>query len=171
MEEPSVKDIFEMRREGRVVEAYEAIRRRYAVHHGHYTTICMFWCAADMMSLLLENATPSSPATEGPAPASLPSAVSPSPNSLPEAESAALKSLQEAESAALKSLQEAESATPKSLSKEESASLKSLLEAEKIGLALERLYPSLRDEEGYARRRLDSLLALASSCRARLSGR
>ena len=108
----TVKDIFAMRREGRVEEAYEAIRRRYAVHHGHYTTLCMFWCAADMMMLRLDAVNGS-----------------------------------------------------------DEASCAALHEAEKIGAALERLYPSLRDDDGGMRRKLDSLHAVASACRARAVGR
>ena len=116
MEEPSVKDIFAMRREGRVEEAYNLIRKRYADYHGHYTTLCMFWCAADVMALRLEYAT------------------------------AAAENSRGADGDALNALQE----------------------AEKIGLALERLYPSLRDEEGSARRKLDALHSLALACRRKL---
>ena len=46
---PTVKDIFEMRKQGRIEEAYEAIRPMYAVHKGHYTTLCMFWTASDIL--------------------------------------------------------------------------------------------------------------------------
>ena len=49
-----VKDIFELRKQGKIEEAYEAIRPMYAVHQGHYTTIAMFWCASDMIKLRLE---------------------------------------------------------------------------------------------------------------------
>lgn len=49
-----VKDIFELRRQGKVEQAYEAIRPMYRAHQGHYTTICMFWCASDMLKLRLE---------------------------------------------------------------------------------------------------------------------
>jgi len=49
-----VKDIFELRKQGKTEEAYEAIRPMYAVHQGHYTTIAMFWCASDMIKLRLE---------------------------------------------------------------------------------------------------------------------
>ena len=49
----TVKDVFELRKQGRVEEAYEAIRPMYAVHQGHYTTICMFWCASDVLRLRL----------------------------------------------------------------------------------------------------------------------
>ena len=43
-----VKDVFELRKQGRIEEAYEAIRPMYAAHQGHYTTIAMFWTASDM---------------------------------------------------------------------------------------------------------------------------
>ena len=46
-----VKDVFELRKQGRIEEAYEAIRPMYAVHQGHYTTIAMFWTASDMLKL------------------------------------------------------------------------------------------------------------------------
>ncbi|MCR5077193.1 MAG: acetyltransferase [Prevotella sp.] len=46
-----VKDIFELRRQGRTEEAYAAIRPMYAAHKGHYTTIAMFWVGVDMMRL------------------------------------------------------------------------------------------------------------------------
>lgn len=49
-----VKDIFELRKQGKIEEAYEAIRPMYAVHQGHYTTIAMFWCASDMIKLRIK---------------------------------------------------------------------------------------------------------------------
>lgn len=52
----TVKDIFELRREGRIEEAYNAILPMYRVHHGKYTSLAMFWCGADMMNLLLSKA-------------------------------------------------------------------------------------------------------------------
>ncbi len=52
----TVKDIFELRREGRVEEAYNAILPMYRVHHGKYTSLAMFWCGVDMMNLLLGKA-------------------------------------------------------------------------------------------------------------------
>lgn len=45
----TVKNIFELRKQGRIEEAYEAIRPMYAVHKGHYTTLCMFWTASDIL--------------------------------------------------------------------------------------------------------------------------
>lgn len=38
----TVKEIFELRKQGRIEEAYEAIRPMYAAHRGRYTTLCMF---------------------------------------------------------------------------------------------------------------------------------
>lgn len=46
-----VKDIFELRKQGRTEEAYIAILPMYAAHKGHYTTIAMFWVGVDMMQL------------------------------------------------------------------------------------------------------------------------
>ncbi len=50
----TVKDVFELRKLGRIEEAYQTIVPMYKVHHGHYTTICMFWCGADMAKLHVE---------------------------------------------------------------------------------------------------------------------
>lgn len=50
----TVKEIFDLRKQGRIEEAYEAIRPLYAVHRGRYTTLCMFWVAADVFKLRLE---------------------------------------------------------------------------------------------------------------------
>ena len=52
----TVKEIFELRREGKVEEAYNAILPMYRVHHGKYTSLAMFWCAVDMMNLVLGKA-------------------------------------------------------------------------------------------------------------------
>ena len=52
----TVKEIFDLRREGKVEEAYQAILPMYRVHHGKYTSLAMFWCAVDMMNLLLGKA-------------------------------------------------------------------------------------------------------------------
>lgn len=49
-----VKDIFELRKQGRVEEAYELIREKYRTYHGFHTTMCMFWCASDMVQLRVE---------------------------------------------------------------------------------------------------------------------
>lgn len=59
----TVKEIFELRREGRVEEAYNAILPMYKVHHGKYTSLAMFWCAVDMMNLLLGKAVDQSEAS------------------------------------------------------------------------------------------------------------
>ena len=50
----TVKDVFDLRKQGRIEEAYEAIRPMYAQHKGRYTTLCMFWTAADVFKLRLE---------------------------------------------------------------------------------------------------------------------
>ena len=44
----TVKEVFELRKQGRIEEAYDAIRPMYAVHKGKYTSLCMFWTAADI---------------------------------------------------------------------------------------------------------------------------
>ena len=45
----TVKDVFELRKQGRIEEAYEAIRPMYAVHKGKYTTLAMFWTGSDIL--------------------------------------------------------------------------------------------------------------------------
>ena len=50
----TVKEIFDLRKQGRIEEAYDAIRPLYAQHKGRYTTLCMFWTAADVFKLRLE---------------------------------------------------------------------------------------------------------------------
>lgn len=45
----TIKEIFELRKQGKIEEAYEAIRPMYAVHQGKYTTLCMFWTANDIL--------------------------------------------------------------------------------------------------------------------------
>ena len=50
----NVKDIFDLRKQGRIEEAYEAIRPIYASHKGKYTTLCMFWTATDIFKLRLD---------------------------------------------------------------------------------------------------------------------
>lgn len=44
----TVKEIFELRKQGKIEEAYDAIRPMYAAHKGRYTSLCMFWTAADI---------------------------------------------------------------------------------------------------------------------------
>ncbi len=50
----TVKEVFDLRKQGRIEEAYEAIRPMYAQHKGRYTTLCMFWTAADVFKLRLD---------------------------------------------------------------------------------------------------------------------
>lgn len=50
----TVSDVFELRRQGKIEEAYEAIRPMYAVHKGRYTSLCMFWTASDIFILRLD---------------------------------------------------------------------------------------------------------------------
>jgi len=45
----TVKEVFELRKQGKIEEAYEVIRPMYAVHQGKYTTLCMFWTASDIL--------------------------------------------------------------------------------------------------------------------------
>lgn len=45
----TVKEVFELRKQGKIEEAYEAIRPMYAVHQGKYTTLCMYWTASDIL--------------------------------------------------------------------------------------------------------------------------
>ena len=45
----TVKEVFELRKQGRLEEAYATIRPMYAVHQGKYTTLCMFWTASDIL--------------------------------------------------------------------------------------------------------------------------
>ncbi len=49
----TVRDIFELRRQGKIEEAYEAIRPMYRVHKGYYTSLCMYHCAKDVFHLRL----------------------------------------------------------------------------------------------------------------------
>ena len=50
----TVKEIFDLRKQGKIEEAYDAIRPMYAAHKGKYTTLCMFWTAADVLKLRLQ---------------------------------------------------------------------------------------------------------------------
>ena len=45
----TVRDVFEMRRQGRIEEAYAAIRLIYKEDKGAYASIAMFWTAYDML--------------------------------------------------------------------------------------------------------------------------
>ena len=49
----NVKDIFALRKQGKIEEAYDAIRPIYREHKGKYTTLCMFWVASDVFKLRL----------------------------------------------------------------------------------------------------------------------
>ena len=49
-----VREIFALRKEGKVEEAYELIREKYKSYHGHYTSLCMFWCASDVLQQRIE---------------------------------------------------------------------------------------------------------------------
>jgi len=49
----TVKEIFSLRKQGRVEEAYDAIRPMYRVHKGYYTSLCMYHCAKDVFHLRL----------------------------------------------------------------------------------------------------------------------
>ena len=45
----TVKEVFDLRKQGKTEEAYAAIRPMYAEHKGKYTTLCMFWVGSDML--------------------------------------------------------------------------------------------------------------------------
>jgi Holliday junction resolvase-like predicted endonuclease len=47
----TVKDVFELRRQGLVEEAYNAARSLYALDKDAYTASAMFWTAVDMLKL------------------------------------------------------------------------------------------------------------------------
>ena len=49
----TVKEIFDLRREGKIEEAYEAVRPMYAVHKGYYTSLCMYLTARDVFNMRL----------------------------------------------------------------------------------------------------------------------
>ena len=52
----TVKEVFDLRKQGRIEEAYEAIRPMYAVHKGKYTTLCMYIVAKAIFNKrILEN--------------------------------------------------------------------------------------------------------------------
>ena len=50
----TVKEIFDLRKQGKIEEAYNAIRPIFREHKGKYTTLCMFWTASDVFKLRLE---------------------------------------------------------------------------------------------------------------------
>ena len=45
----TTRDIFELRRQGRIEEAYDVIRHISAEDKRKYTTLCMFWTAHDIL--------------------------------------------------------------------------------------------------------------------------
>ena len=45
----TVRDVFELRKQGRIEEAYDAIRLLYANGKGPYTSSAMFWTATDIL--------------------------------------------------------------------------------------------------------------------------
>lgn len=45
----TAKEIFELRHDGRIEEAYEAARELYAVDKGQYASSAMFWTAVDVL--------------------------------------------------------------------------------------------------------------------------
>ena len=49
----TVKEIFDLRKQGHIEEAYEAIRPMYKVHKGYYTSLCMYLCARDVFNMRL----------------------------------------------------------------------------------------------------------------------
>ena len=52
----TVKEVFNLRKQGKIEEAYEAIRPMYAVHKGKYTTLCMYIVAKAIFNKrILEN--------------------------------------------------------------------------------------------------------------------
>ena len=50
----TVKEVFELRKQGKIEEAYAAILPMYASHKGKYTTLCMFWTASDILKKRIE---------------------------------------------------------------------------------------------------------------------
>ncbi|MBQ7742061.1 MAG: hypothetical protein IJT90_03945 [Bacteroidaceae bacterium] len=45
----TIKDVFEMRKQGRIEEAYNAARRIYSTNTDQYASSLMFWTAVDML--------------------------------------------------------------------------------------------------------------------------
>ena len=52
----TTKDVFELRKQGRIEEAYDAIRQLYADDKGPYTSLAMFWTATDILKKRLKEA-------------------------------------------------------------------------------------------------------------------
>lgn len=47
----TIKEVFQLRKQGKIEEAYEAIKPIYARYRGKYTTMCMFWTARDIFNI------------------------------------------------------------------------------------------------------------------------
>lgn len=45
----TVDEVFRLRKQGRIEEAYDAIRQLYAADKGPYTSLAMFWTATDVL--------------------------------------------------------------------------------------------------------------------------
>ena len=50
----TVKEVFELRKSGKIEEAYNEIRPMYAKHKGKYTMLAMFWVANDILKKRIE---------------------------------------------------------------------------------------------------------------------
>lgn len=50
----TVKDIFQLRKDGNIDEAWAAIQPMFAVHKGHYTSLAYFWLASDKLKVAIE---------------------------------------------------------------------------------------------------------------------
>lgn len=50
-QQQSISDIFNLRKQGRKEEAYEAARRIYAIDKGPYASSAMFWTAVDILKI------------------------------------------------------------------------------------------------------------------------
>ena len=49
----TIKDVFQLRKDGLIEEAYAAVRPLYARDKGPYTSLAMFWTAVDMLRIRL----------------------------------------------------------------------------------------------------------------------
>ena len=52
----TVEDVFELRKDGRIEEAYDAIRSLYAVDKGPFASTAMFWTAVDVLKIRIGDA-------------------------------------------------------------------------------------------------------------------
>ena len=57
----TVQDVFELRKQGKIQEAYEAIVPLYHEHHGKYTTLAMFLVGIDKLRLNLDQIDTNNP--------------------------------------------------------------------------------------------------------------